>query len=107
MWWRYASTASLVSLDRKSTRLNSSHTEIYTLSLHDALPIFIAKGRYVVVNIPGEQIEAVENNVVALRLNGVVGKPERPSPMLSSNIEEVKFNPVWTLPPTVVKEDLL
>src|SRR5476649_2859940 len=75
MWWRYASTASLVSLDRKSTRLNSSHTEIYTLSLHDALPIFIAKGRYVVVNIPGEQIEAVENNVVALRLNGVVGKP--------------------------------
>src|ERR687894_201986 len=27
------------SIDRKSTRLNSSHTEIYTLSLHDALPI--------------------------------------------------------------------
>src|SRR6266540_3408979 len=25
--------------DRKSTRLNSSHTAIYTLSLHDALPI--------------------------------------------------------------------
>src|SRR5476649_2014318 len=31
----FASTFS----DRKSTRLNSSHTEIYTLSLHDALPI--------------------------------------------------------------------
>src|ERR1044072_4054643 len=29
-----------VALDRKSTRLNSSHTEIYTLSLHDALPIY-------------------------------------------------------------------
>src|SRR5476649_1975101 len=27
--------------DRKSTRLNSSHTVIYTLSLHDALPISI------------------------------------------------------------------
>src|SRR5882672_739661 len=27
-------------LDRKSTRLNSSHTVIYTLSLHDALPIW-------------------------------------------------------------------
>src|SRR5688572_24895514 len=26
-------------LDRKSTRLNSSHSQIYTLSLHDALPI--------------------------------------------------------------------
>src|SRR5882672_9038163 len=30
----------VVPLDRKSTRLNSSHTEIYTLSLHDALPIY-------------------------------------------------------------------
>src|SRR5215218_2510764 len=28
--------------DRKSTRLNSSHTVIYTLSLHDALPICVA-----------------------------------------------------------------
>src|SRR6202049_1999263 len=31
-------------LDRKSTRLNSSHTEIYTLSLHDALPISLRWG---------------------------------------------------------------
>src|SRR6476646_9035243 len=29
--------------DRKSTRLNSSHTVIYTLSLHDALPISLEK----------------------------------------------------------------
>src|SRR5260221_180482 len=32
-WWHAG--------DRKSTRLNSSHTEIYTLSLHDALPISV------------------------------------------------------------------
>src|SRR5476649_445437 len=40
--------------DRKSTRLNSSHTEIYTLSLHDALPIWLMAamplGAYWVVN---------------------------------------------------------
>src|SRR5476649_1574945 len=30
--------------DRKSTRLNSSHTVIYTLSLHDALPIYVDIG---------------------------------------------------------------
>jgi len=67
----------------------------------------IGKGRYVLVNIPGEQIEAVENNKVVLRLNGVVGRPERPSPLLTSNIGEVKFNPIWTMPPTVLKEDLI
>src|ERR671916_228972 len=32
--------------DRKSTRLNSSHTEIYTLSLHDALPISGGDGMF-------------------------------------------------------------
>src|SRR5476649_1772822 len=38
---------SQVDPDRKSTRLNSSHTEIYTLSLHDALPIFFGWGFHV------------------------------------------------------------
>src|SRR5215204_3409875 len=36
---RRADRASTEPGDRKSTRLNSSHTVIYTLSLHDALPI--------------------------------------------------------------------
>src|SRR5476649_593017 len=33
-------TTGSLPIDRKSTRLNSSHTVIYTLSLHDALPIY-------------------------------------------------------------------
>src|SRR5215218_4133771 len=37
-------TGILSTSDRKSTRLNSSHTEIYTLSLHDALPISLRLG---------------------------------------------------------------
>src|SRR5476649_2385887 len=38
---RLPATCQVSVADRKSTRLNSSHTEIYTLSLHDALPILI------------------------------------------------------------------
>src|SRR5882672_7024185 len=49
-------TRSCGSEDRKSTRLNSSHTVIYTLSLHDALPIldaFVARARELVLpNLP-------------------------------------------------------
>src|SRR5476649_1997176 len=37
--------------DRKSTRLNSSHTVIYTLSLHDALPISLRLATQVVQHI--------------------------------------------------------
>src|SRR5260221_580084 len=41
-------------LDRKSTRLNSSHTEIYTLSLHDALPIYLLN--FQVKDLPSEDL---------------------------------------------------
>lgn len=66
-----------------------------------------AAKRYVLVNIPAQHVEAVNEDRVELRLNGVVGKPDRPSPLLNSSINQLKFNPVWTLPPTVVNEDLI
>jgi murein L,D-transpeptidase YcbB/YkuD len=63
--------------------------------------------RYVLVNIPAAQIEAIENDTVVSRHSGVVGKPDRPTPLLRSTISELNFNPVWRLPPTVIKEDLI
>lgn len=65
------------------------------------------KRRYVVVNIPAAQIEAVEDDRVFSRHTGVVGKIDRPSPLLSSRIHELNFNKVWYLPPTVVSKDLI
>ena len=47
------------------------------------------------VNIPAAQIEAVENNVVVSRHAGVVGKIDRPTPILKSAIHELNFNAVW------------
>ncbi len=65
------------------------------------------KQRYVVVNIPAAQIEAIEDDRVVSRHSGVVGKVDRPTPRLSSGIHELNFNPVWRLPPTVVSKDLI
>src|SRR5436190_24941 len=42
----HATDLDLDGKDRKSTRLNSSHTVIYTLSLHDALPICVIDSCY-------------------------------------------------------------
>lgn len=66
-----------------------------------------AKGKYVIVNIPAAQVEAVDNNVVISRHAGVVGKVDRPSPLLNTAITDLHFNPVWTLPPTVIQKDLI
>ncbi len=63
--------------------------------------------KYVVVNIPSAQIEAVENDRVVSRHSGVVGKLDRPTPLLRSAIHEMNFNPTWTLPPTVIDKDLI
>ncbi len=64
-------------------------------------------GKYVLVNIPAAHIEAVNNNQVVSRHAGVVGKLDRPSPILQSKIHEINFNKEWILPPTVIREDVV
>jgi murein L,D-transpeptidase YcbB/YkuD len=63
--------------------------------------------RYVVVNIPAAQLEAIENGTVASRHTAIVGKPDRPSPVLQAKIQEVNFHPTWTVPASIVKKDLI
>jgi len=63
--------------------------------------------KYVIVNIPAQQIEAVEGDRVVSRHAGVVGKIDRPTPVLTSSVHELNFNPVWRLPPTVINKDLI
>ncbi|MEW5422452.1 L,D-transpeptidase family protein [Amorphus sp. 3PC139-8] len=63
--------------------------------------------RYVMVNIPAAEIEAVENGQVRSRHTAVVGKIDRPSPVLSSKIYEINFNPYWTVPVSIIKKDLI
>jgi murein L,D-transpeptidase YcbB/YkuD len=63
--------------------------------------------RYVLVNIPAAQIEAVDGDRIVSRHSGVVGKLDRPTPVLRSAVHELNFNPVWHLPPTVIEKDLI
>ena len=65
------------------------------------------KDRYVLVNIPGAQIEAVENGTVVSRHIAVVGKVDRQTPLLKSSIYEIRFNPFWTVPASIIKKDLI
>ena len=65
------------------------------------------KDRYVVVNIPAAQIEAVENGKVFSRHRAVVGKIDRPTPVLSSKISQINFNPYWHVPKSIARRDLI
>ncbi|MCC2689900.1 MAG: murein L,D-transpeptidase [Rhizobiaceae bacterium] len=63
--------------------------------------------RYVMVNVPAAQIEAVEMDRVALRHTAIVGKVDRQTPILNSKINEIIVNPYWTAPESIVRKDII
>jgi murein L,D-transpeptidase YcbB/YkuD len=63
--------------------------------------------RYVLVNLAGQEVELVESGSVQLAMRAVVGKPFRKTPVFSDEITYLEFNPDWTLPPTILREDML
>lgn len=67
----------------------------------------LAEGRYVVVNIPAASIEAVDGGMVVQRHTSIVGRVERPTPILASKIHEINFNPYWHVPKSIIQKDLI
>ncbi|MCJ2136795.1 L,D-transpeptidase family protein [Methylobacterium sp. J-026] len=63
--------------------------------------------RYVVVNIPSAAVEAVENGAVVRRYVAVVGSPDKATPTVETRITDINFNPTWTVPASVVKNEII
>ncbi len=63
--------------------------------------------RYIMVNIPAAQIEAVEGETVVLRHTAIVGKIDRQTPVLNSKVHEVILNPYWTSPKSIIRKDII
>ena len=62
--------------------------------------------RHIFVNIPGSYLLAVNNNRVEFQTKVVVGRDERQTPILSSNIYEINFFPFWHIPESIVRHDI-
>lgn len=63
--------------------------------------------RFVFVNIPAAELEAVEGGRVVARHTAVVGKTDRQTPVLTSRINEINFNPFWHVPVSIIRKDLI
>jgi L,D-transpeptidase YcbB len=63
--------------------------------------------RYLVVNVPSQQIEAVSYGYVFSRHNAVVGREDRPTPVVATALSDVIFNPYWNAPASIVEKDLI
>ncbi len=64
-------------------------------------------GTYIEVNVPGFALRAMEGGSERVVMPVVVGREARATPIFSSRITEVIFNPTWTVPSKLVREDLL
>jgi murein L,D-transpeptidase YcbB/YkuD len=62
---------------------------------------------FIVVNIPGFHLYVMKDGAPVWNARVVVGKTYRQTAMFKSNMRTVVLNPTWTVPPTILKEDLL
>lgn len=63
--------------------------------------------RYILVNIPAASIEAVENGVVERRHTAIVGRIDRQTPILTSKVHQINFNPYWHVPKSIIRRDII
>lgn len=72
------------------------------------LPHGIEKnGAYIDINIPSFTLKVVDHGYEILRMKTIVGRAERPTPLLYSKISYAVLNPSWTAPQTIIRKDIL
>ncbi|HFD78813.1 MAG TPA: murein L,D-transpeptidase [Gammaproteobacteria bacterium] len=62
---------------------------------------------FVLVDIAGFQVRYYRNGAPVWQSRAQVGKPYRRTPVFRSRITYMEINPTWTVPPTILREDIL
>jgi L,D-transpeptidase YcbB len=70
-------------------------------------PSLAMESRYVVVNIPAFELEAVEGQRVVQRHRVIVGRPDRQTPEVGAKIAALNLLPYWHVPESIVRRDLV
>ena len=63
--------------------------------------------RYIMVNTAGYELAVVDNNKTAFIMDVMVGTPKRPTPIAKGRLHTIVLNPYWTLPETIIYEDII
>ncbi|HYQ92886.1 MAG TPA: L,D-transpeptidase family protein [Candidatus Competibacteraceae bacterium] len=63
--------------------------------------------RYILVNITDFTLNVVENGQRVMNAKVIVGRTERPTPVLTATMSYLVMSPDWNVPPTIALEDKL
>jgi len=64
-------------------------------------------GTYVVVNVAGFRAGYVRDHRLVWNSRVVVGRTARQTPIFRGRMTYIEINPTWTIPPTILREDVL
>ncbi|MBS0376654.1 MAG: L,D-transpeptidase family protein [Proteobacteria bacterium] len=67
----------------------------------------LGEGDLLVVDIAGFGVRLLHDRQVVWRARAIVGQPYRQTPVFRAEIEDVVFNPTWTVPPGILAKDVL
>jgi len=69
--------------------------------------LYKLQGTFVIVDIAGYKVAMYRDGQPIWRSRVQVGKAARNTPVFQAQITYITFNPTWTVPPTILKEDVL
>ncbi len=59
------------------------------------------------INVASGQIQLMRGNDLLWQARAQTGRPSRPTPAIVSYINRITLNPSWTVPPTILRDDIL
>ncbi len=62
---------------------------------------------YLLVDVVGFQVYLMQGSEVEWSTRAQVGRADRPTPSFRDQLEYLELNPTWTVPPTILKDDIL
>lgn len=62
---------------------------------------------YILVNIAAGELKLIKKDSVMLNMKVIIGRYYRQTPVFSSHITMIEFNPFWIIPPGIFKKDIL
>ena len=77
---------------------NLDKTKIYPKSFEN---------EYIEVNIPDFHLRYYKNNHKIMKMDLIVGRIDRPTPLFNSAVRYMVLNPTWTIPDNLIKRDLI
>lgn len=62
---------------------------------------------FIVVNIAGFYVRVIRDGAALWETRAIVGRPYRKTPVFTAEMSYLVLNPTWTVPPTILREDIL